>query len=289
MTDINNYIRATSTIEAMRTFENAESPIRFLAGGTDLLLKLNAVEEPPITLVDISAIEEICGIQQKEGGLYIGAATRLSDIVNSDMFIGALQIVAEGARRIGSPQIRNLATIGGNLCNAAPSADTAAPLLVLEATAEIIVSGGKRSIPLSEFFTGPGQTVLELGELLAGLWIPTPPAGAASIYIKQSPRQAMDLAVAGISILMARTKEALDVRVALAAVSPTPIRVPEAEKLIMQSDAPGEEVILAAARLAAEAARPINDVRASVAYRLEMVETLTARALRAVYQKLEQS
>lgn len=280
MTEISKYIRAETTKEALDALEQTSGPVRILAGGTDLLLKKRREAGDFLTVVDISGVAELDGIDIISDGIRIGAATRLTDIEKSIDLSGAYQVVAKGAQLIGSPQIRNLATLGGNLCNAAPSADTAPPLLVLDASAEIISSKGLRSVPLQEFFSGPGKTILNAGEILQSIFIPKQPQGARSAYYKQSPRKAMDLAVVGVAVLATPLKPRRDVRIALGAVAPTPIRLSEVEACINESESLDEAVLQDAAAMAAAAARPINDVRGSAEYRREMVYQLVLRALK---------
>jgi CO/xanthine dehydrogenase FAD-binding subunit len=279
MGEIEAYKRAQTVQEACLLMK--EPFTRVIAGGTDILLKAR-VFPGPVTLVDISGIAELCGVRQAADGVHIGAATRLMDVVRAPELQGpAYRALLQGAVQVGSPQIRNLATLGGNLCNASPSADTAAPLLVLEACAEIESQSGTRSLPLAEFFRGPGKNALAEGELLTGIWIPAQPDGAKTVYLKHSPRRAMDLAFVGVAVWHAGAG-AQPLRIALGAVAPTPIRALAAERYLSQAEKLDDAVLDEAARLAAEAAKPIDDVRSSASYRKEMVRVLTRRALRQV-------
>lgn len=280
MSEIEDYVRAATIQEACTLLEQPDH--RVIAGGTDILLKAKNMPVPAIHLVDIGAITELSGITAAAGGIRIGAATRLADIARSPLLqTPALIALVQGAVQVGSPQIRNLATVGGNLCNAAPSADTAAPLLVLEARAEIESSAGRYSLPLDEFFTGPGKTVLKPGELLTAVFIPTPQPQARAVYLKHSPRRAMDLAVAGVAALFTHGQQP-QARFALSAVAPTPRRIAAVEQFLQEASVLDEGVIQDAARLAAQAAQPISDVRSSAAYRTRMVEVLSRRALHQV-------
>jgi CO/xanthine dehydrogenase FAD-binding subunit len=256
---------------------------RAIAGGTDILLKLRSNGSEEVTLIDISDVGELSGIQVTQGGIRIGAATRLADIVKAEAFQHApFSALAQGAVQVGSPQIRNLATLGGNLCNAAPSADTAAPLLVLEACAEIQSGAGRRSLPLTDFFKGPGKTALQPGELLVSIFIPKPAGLVKAVYLKHCPRKAMDLAVVGIAVLHGQGSPN-DTRIAMGAVAPVPQRAFAAEELINRAERVDAALLEEAARLTAEAARPISDVRSSDAYRKQIVAVLTKRALFQVF------
>ena len=277
---IDDYVRSSSVEEALALLQKATLPVRVLAGGTDLLPRLRLDPAEKVGVVDISGASDLAGIVPARQGLRIGAATKLAAVVTSSQLSGsAWQVLAEAASLVGSPQIRNLATLGGNICNASPAADTIPALLVLDAQAEMVSARGVRSIPLSEFFVGPGQTVLEKDEILASVLLPEPPAQAVATYLKHSPRRAMDLAVVGVGVLLARAEGQIEARIALGAVAPTPLRARQAEKLIRQAPCLDDETIAEAARLAAQEARPISDVRASAEYRTAMVEVLTRRAL----------
>jgi carbon-monoxide dehydrogenase medium subunit len=257
-----------------------------MAGGTDILLQTARQAAVPV-LIDISGIPELGAIEVREGGLQIGAAVRLIDLARSPLLGGAWSALAQGAAEVGSPQIRNLATLGGNLCNASPSADTAAPLLALEARLELASPDQQRQLALDEFFLGPGKTALAPNEILTHIFLPVPPPTAAGCYIKLKVRQAMDLAIVGVSAVLASHEGGRHARLALSAVAPTPIRVPAAEQLLAQAERLDQDVIDAAARLAMERARPISDVRASARYRLEMVRTLSRQALCTLWDDLQ--
>lgn len=287
MPAIVDYVRPSSVQEALSVLETASAPVRVIAGGTDLLTRVRPDAPDPVVALDISALAELAGIEREAEGLRIGAATKLADVASSDLLTGVWQVLACGAGQVGSPQIRNLATIGGNVCNASPAADTIPCLLILGAEAEAVSPRGRRRIALDEFFLGPGRTVLAKDEILAAVYIPEPWPGAVATYLKHSPRRAMDLAVVGVGVLLARTAAGrFEVRIALGAVAPTPLRATGAEALLREAARLDDTVIHEAARLAAQAAVPIDDVRASAEYRTEMVRTLTARALRRLSTNL---
>ncbi len=281
MSEIIDYRRVYSVQEACEQLEQPST--RVIAGGTDLLLRRTRMDGDLI-LVDITPIQSLASIHVEKEGIRIGAMTRLAEIARAEVFQQvAFRALVSGAIQVGSPQIRNLGTIGGNLCNAAPSADTAAPLLALDAVAEIASRKGTRSVALADFFVGPGKTVLEQGEILSSIFIPTPAEGTKSIYIKHSPRRAMDLAFVGVAVVLKSAEQQL-VSIALGAVAPTPIRIPEAEQLIRHSNGINLEVLSEAARLCAEVAKPISDVRSSAEYRKEMIRVLTLKALRELFE-----
>jgi CO/xanthine dehydrogenase FAD-binding subunit len=288
MVTVGDYVRIGSVDELLALLKASSDPVQLIAGGTDLLTRLEPDSAQRVLLADIGDIDELAGLVTTDEGLRIGAATKLADIEGSELLTGILSVLADGAAQVGSPQIRHLATIGGNVCNASPAADTVPPLLILDAQAELVSPRGLRTIPLDQFFVGPGQTVVHEDEFLAALFVPTPPEGAVAAYTKQSSRRAMDLAVVGVGALLAWTGDRLEARIALGAVAPTPLRARQAEQLLLEADQLDGEVIAEAARLAAQEARPISDVRASAEYRAAMVQALAERALHRLAARLAQ-
>jgi carbon-monoxide dehydrogenase medium subunit len=265
-------------ISALNRLENA----RVIAGGTDLLLKLSVDRSPSITLLDITGIKALEGIAFTDEGFRIGATTKMCDIAQSNFMTGSLKMLAQGAVAVGSPQIRNMATIGGNICNASPSADLAAPLLALDAKAEIYSSKRTRIITLVEFFKGPGQTILARDEILSAILIPFQPIGARGVYFKLTAREEMGLAIVGVAAYCNPQNGGHDFRLSLSAVAPTPIRAHYSEELLNCASIVDERLIQKAAHLAARESKPITDVRASKKYRRELVAQLAVRALREV-------
>ena len=259
---------------------------KLLAGGTDLLLQTKARVVRPAYVVDLSHLQELNRLERRPGeGLWIGAMVRARDVQLSPFFQNGFSIVADGAGLIGSIQIRNLATVGGNLCNAAPSADVAPPLIASGARAEIIGPDGTRGVPIDEFFLGPRRTVLSPTELLLGVWVPEPPARSGGHYLRHTPRKEMDIAVVGVGSTIALDGDrCADVRIALGAVAPTPVRAKGAEEAL-RGQAVTPDLIEHAARMAAEDARPISDVRGSADFRRHLVEVLTRRTLTVAWDK----
>lgn len=286
MVTVGDYVRIGSVDELLALFETSSYPVRLIAGGTDLLTRIEPDSAERVLVADIGDVDELAGLETTGEGLRIGAATKLADLQGSELLSGVLGVLAGAAARVGSPQIRNLATIGGNICNASPAADTVPPLLILDARAEMVSPRGLRTVPLDEFFVGPGQTVMNKNEFLAAVFIPTQPKGAVAVYMKQSPRRAMDLAVVGVGALLAREGNGLQARIALGAVAPTPLRAVQAERLLEEAIELEGDVISRAAELAAQEVAPISDVRASAEYRREMVRALTERAVRQLAASL---
>jgi carbon-monoxide dehydrogenase medium subunit len=213
--------------------------------------------------------------------LCIGALTPIRELETSPLIQQKYPVIAEAASTLGSSQVRNRATVGGNLCNASPAADMSPALMVLNSKVKLVSRLGERIIPLSAFFVGPGKTVLQR-ELLTEIIIPPLPAANRATYLKHSPRRAMDMAIIGVAVFMSFADgdkfRITDARIALGAVAPTPIRAPEAEALL--SAKPVNDGLYAeVARAAANGVRPIDDVRASAAYRKEMVPVFVRRAV----------
>lgn len=265
------YYAPDSIAEAVGLLD-ADETLRVIAGGTDLIAKWKKSTRFDMKLMDIRNITELREIKPSGDCLFIGAGVSMSDISESQCILDSYPILAEAAGSVGSVQIRNMATIGGNICNAAPSADTALPLIVYKAEAVVISKSGEREVQIEDFFVGPGKTELEPGEMLKGICIPPHPGRAAGHFIKHSRRVGMDLATVGAGMLLALdgTGTVEELRVALGAVGPTPILVKGLASII------GANVKIAGIReqIAAQAlaeARPISDVRGSGKYREEMI------------------
>lgn len=278
------FFEPTTLAEASRLF--AQEHTQLLAGGTDLVIGMKAYTETPQSVVSLQKIPDLSGITVNEDcSITIGAMTKLREVELSEEIHKHHTALAQGASEIGSIQIRNLATIGGNIAHASPAADTVAGLLVSNAQVTISGSVGERSIPVDELFTGPGQTVLKPGEIITQFTLPNPTSG--SHYIKHKIREVMDLAFIGVaSAVNLENGTITDARIGLAAVAPTPIRATEAENLIKgKSITP--EILEQAGEAAASAASPISDLRCSAEHRREMVHVLTKRTLQHALDRAE--
>ena len=271
-----------SVPEARELFRKNGPGGHFLAGGTDLVIAIKEKGLVPRYVVDLKKIPSLSGIREaSDGSLTIGALTTMREIETSPVIRKRYPFLAQSAAEVGSIQIRNRATIGGNMANATPSADVAPALLVLDARVKISRSGGEKIVLLEEFFIGPGKTIMEQGDILTEILIPPTPAHFCGEYIKFSPREMMDLAYVGVAVgvvVDGSRKICRDVRIALGAVSPTPIRARKAEPLMLNQ----EITPSLAERVGEEASnecKPISDVRSSAAYRKEMVRVNTKRAL----------
>ena len=278
-----DYIRPATVEEACRLVSQPNEKVKILAGGTDLLIRIKNSTLLPRKLVSLRDIRGLSSIGfDAEKGLSMDSMVLLSAIENSPDITGNYPAIAEAAATIGSVQIRNRATLGGNICNAAPSADML-PILIAYGAMAIITNGhAERSVALEDFFTGPGQTLLERGELLKAVAIPPQPPSSFGKYLK-AYRSALDLAVVGVGIVAtfdARQKVCRKLRLVLGAVGPTPIRAREAENLAAGREL-DDQLIEKVSHMAADEARPITDIRATASYRKTLVSVNTRRVLMA--------
>lgn len=257
-----------------------------LAGGTDLFLRMERRQTQPDTVVDIKRIPGLGRIEAADGGVRIGALALMESLSASSLIPNGYDALAQSARVVGSAQTRNRATIGGNLANASPAADTATPLMALGAAVEAADASGTREIPVEELFLGPGRTGLREGELLTAVLIPAMPGRSGSAF-QRCVRTAMDIAVVNCAAFVRLDADDADtvveVRIALGAVGPTPMRAHEAESRLLGKPF-GGSVAEEAAECAADGARPIDDVRAGAGYRRDMVRVLTRRAIENAFQ-----
>ena len=275
-----DYVAPQSVAEAAALLAEHGERARVLAGGTDLLVQMRAGRREPELIVDIKNIPELTDISWDSGhGLSLGAAAPCYRIAGDERVRSQYPSLAEVASLIGGTQIQGRASIGGNLCNAAPSADAVPLLIALSATCRIAASGGERTIAVEDFCTGPGQNVLAPGELLVSLHFPAPRPSQGARYLRFIPRNEMDIAVAGAGVSVVLNDGHFEsARVALAAVAPTPVFVREAGDALAGQPV-NEETIARAADIARQAARPITDMRGTVEYRRHLCQVLTRRAL----------
>ena len=273
------YFEPKTVAEAAQMLADYGDRAHPLAGGTDLLIQMDTGRRRPDAVVYLGRIPELGGITEADGGLRIGAAATLREVEIHPMVRERYPALQRGAAEVGSLQIRNLATLAGNVANASPSADTAPALLALDATVELQGSNGTRTVTLPEFWSGPGRTTIQPGELITAIHLPAPRAGQKSWYRKLAVRKAMDLAMVGVCVSLVRQNgTATDVRIALGAVAPVVVRATESEEVLAAGDVTASRIEEAAERAVA-ATSPIDDQRASAKYRREMVRMLTRRAL----------
>ncbi len=253
---------------------------RVIAGGTDLMVKMRLRAVSPEVLVSLKNIPDLDTITvDPKQGLTIGATALLADVAAHPGIRKYFPAVAAAANDTANIQVRNMGTVVGNLCNASPSADNAPTLLVMGATVHIIGAKGKRELPLADFFKGPGLTALAPGEIVTAVSVPPPPPNTGVVYLSFSGRGKLDCSTVGVGALITLDAGTCKtVRVAIGACAPTPMRAPGAEKLLT-GNAVDETLLRSASRKAAEETKPIDDLRASAAYRLKVVEVITYRVL----------
>ena len=280
-----DYAAPASVAEAVGLL-TAHPNARLLAGGTDLLVQLRAGRKVTDLVVDAKHIPELNAIHYDAArGLTLGAAVPCYRIYKDKNVTSAYPALAEVASLIGGTQIQGRASIGGNLCNAAPSADSVPLMIALGATCSVAGPRGSRQIAVEEFCTAPGRTVLQPGELLVSLNLPPPVPHSGARYLRFIPRNEMDIAVAGAGVeVVLENGRFRSARVALASVAPTPLYVREAGDALAGSPV-DEASIAAAAEIARRSARPITDMRGTADYRSHLCAVLTRRALEAAVSR----
>jgi carbon-monoxide dehydrogenase medium subunit len=273
------YFAPESLEEALELLEQYGGELSVLSGGTDLVRDMNLEFQIPNGFLWIGKLG-LEYIEQENGKLHIGAATRMATAGKSKELKKHAAAVALAAGKIASPPVRSLATVGGNLCNASPGADTACALLGLGAEVVLVKKGAERSVPLTEFFTGPGETVIEPGEIMKEIVVEPTGPGEGSAYAKVGRRQAMTLAVlnAACRIKLAADDTCEQVVIAVGAAAPTPLRAVGAEEAL-RGKAFTEGAIEQAAAAAADEIKPIDDVHGTAWYRRKLAKVLVARTL----------
>jgi CO/xanthine dehydrogenase FAD-binding subunit len=274
------YFAPTTAAEAVSLLA-AHEGARVVAGGTDLVVAARGGKSPlPEVLVAIHAVRELARRDAGDSGLRLGPLTTHAWLETSRLVGARWSALADAAALVGSPATRHSGTLGGNLMNASPAMDTGAPLLVFDAEVELSSVRGRRTVRCSELLAGPGRTTAAPDELLTEVYVPDLPAGSGSAYVRHEHRRAMEIAVVGAAAVVTLGPDGLitGARLAAAAVAPTCQEMPDAAAVLVGRP-PGEDAFAAAAALAAAAARPISDVRASAAYRRAMTAVVVARAL----------
>ncbi len=282
-----DYERPATLGEALSLLAQHRGSAKAIAGGTDLIPQVKRRELPaPALFIDLKGIPGLNEIAYDAAkGLTLGALATVQSVESSPLVREHFPILSQAAVNLACPQVRNRATITGNLCSAVPSADSAPALLVLEAELKLLSQKGERTLPITQFFTGPRKTILADDELVTEIRIPSLPPKHKGLYLKLSPRKSMDLAVVGVAALVVfEDGVCKDVRIALGAVAPTPIRARKAEQSLLGRKLT-DDSILGTARVASTECSPIDDHRASAEYRCDMVHVLTRRALTQIKEE----
>jgi CO/xanthine dehydrogenase FAD-binding subunit len=284
-----DYVRPATPDEVTDLLLKHSGEARLFMGGTDLLVRMRDGFLAPKVLIDVKHLPGMTDIRfDSGGGLSVGAAANMNAIARHPAVTDSYPLLAESINTVASYQLRTRATMGGNLCNASPAADTAPAALVLEAHLVTCGPDGERIIPAATFFLGPGKHMLKPGEFVTRIDFPLPPAGTVGCYLKLGRNTAGDLAIVGVAVMGYPDRavpSGYRFRVALASVAPTPIRVPGAESVLAQ-DPINESAFETAAQIARDTAQPISDLRGSADYRRAMVQALTRRALVDVWAVL---
>ena len=257
-----------------------------LAGGTDLLVKLRAGMVAPRLVVDLKDVPRLRGIENDSQGWRVGAATSCAEIGEHAAFAAAWPGVVEALQLIGSTQIQGRATLGGNLCNSSPAADSVPALIAAGAICEVAGVSGQREVPVEQIITGPGQNSLARGEFVMGFKLPNHPGRASDAYLRFIPRTEMDIAVvgAGVSLTLDAKGVCTHARVALGAVAPTPLLVADCAKALIGTSV-DDAALKALAAAASAACNPIDDKRGTIAYRVKVAGVLARRAAAIAYER----
>jgi CO/xanthine dehydrogenase FAD-binding subunit len=278
------YVRPKRLDQVFQQFAEHGSKVRILAGGTDVMVRLRMGHMRPDVVVDVKQVDELkSGITSADGVVRVGAGVVMTDLIEDARIREHFPALVEAASVVGSIQIRNRATLAGNICNASPAADTAPALLVYGATVNVVGANGARRIPLTEFFTAPGKTVLSQGELVGSIDLPLPAAKAGAAFGRVTRRYGVDLATIN---LCCRVDARGETRFAYGAVGPRPFLVSDTRGVLASRSSTAEAKTAALRELVAQAS-PISDVRGGRDYRLAMLDVMSRRALESAMQRLE--
>lgn len=280
------YYEPTTVRECCEILKKYGNDARILAGGTDLGPQMRLKFIKPKAVIGIWNIPGIDEIKVDSTGLTLGACARLRKISLHKELEKDYKIVMESAINVSSMQVRNIATIGGNACNASPSADAIQSLMVLNAVVYIAGTDGQRDVPIEHFFIGPGKTVLEAGEMVTAFKVPAPKPRTGAVYKKYAIRGNTDISIVGVACKLVVDEEGIikEACISLASVAPTPLRAIAVEELVTGSILT-EELIIQAGEMAAAGCTPITDQRSTAEYRSEMIRVWTRHALTHAYKR----
>ena len=276
-----------SMTAACELMAQADGEGRLMAGGTDLLVKMKRGTMAPRIVISLGRVDELTKIELVDDNLKLGACATMARIAADPLIRSSWQALAEGAGWVGGPIIRNRATVGGNVANARPCADTLPPLIALGAKLRLQSNRGERTVDVDGFVTAPGKCGIERDEILASIDVPAPPQNAGSHYIKITRRAAMEVTIVGCAasvVLDAARERVTQARLVFTSVAPIPFRIPSAERIV-EGQAPTAQVIEAAAQEAQKVAPAIGDHRAPQDYRVELVMVTARRALKTAIER----
>ncbi len=277
-----DYRKPKTLQEACSLLGEADGKAKVIAGGTDLVIALRSGELKPDCLVDVTGIEELRKIKEEDGNISIGAAVTHSEIASSSLVKQHGKVLSDAASWVGSPQIRNLGTLGGNIVNASPAADTVPALMVLEAVAKVVSKNGEREVLMENLFKAPYRTNLRPDEILVRVSFQKLHPDAKTSFVRLARRETLAIARMSVAVVLEREEESgllKDVRISVGAVMPAPHRMLEAESLLRGTSAT-EEILQLASRKVSEAMIQRSGVRPSTSYKAPVVEALFVRAVR---------
>ena len=269
---------APTTVDEARSLLADNPGSRVFAGATDLIPQMRSGRPEPSVMVDLKRIDQLMAVRHDGGHWTIGAATPTADLTRNADFTGMFPGISEGAGLIGSDQIQNRSSLGGNLCNGSPAADSVPALIAAEARVVVASGDGTRTVAVADVVTGPGQTSLADGEFIVEFEIDDAPANTGDAYLRMIPRTEMDIAVVGAAVRLTMDGDTVsDARVVLAAVAPTAVRVPDAEAALVGSTL-DDDTLAAVSAAASAACNPIDDKRGTIEYRTQVAGVLAKRA-----------
>jgi CO/xanthine dehydrogenase FAD-binding subunit len=273
------YVKVSSVDEGLDRYLKADGKAIYLAGGTDVLLKTKKKQIEPEMIISLNGIKELAHIEDIGDSIKIGSLVTLTEIARSELIRKHFPILVDAVTNMASRQIRNAATMAGNIANAAPSADTAPPALALGAKVDLHGQNGDRTVDLDKFYKGPYKTVMEKGDILTSFTLPKPSNPAGGGYAKLTRRAAMDLALLGVAVQLGFEDDGQtckSVCIGLGVAAPTPIRAYEAEKFL-QGKKIDQKLLDEAGNIAANEASPRDSIRCEAWYRVEMIKVFVRR------------
>ena len=277
------YFAPKDVREACRLLQEHHGRAKVMAGGTDLLVHMKHRTVIPQYVIGLKHLPDLGYVQYSEGrGLRIGSLATHQSVAESLLIKERFGALGTACSKVGTPQIRRMGTVGGNLCNGSPSSDSAPALIALNAAVKLHGVGEERIIPLESFFVGPGETALRSGEILTEIQVPSPPPRTKLTYVKLPARTRVDMAAVSAAVFVtldSKNEICEDIKIVLGAVAPTPIRARRAED-VLRGKKMEDQLIQQTAQRASEEAQPISDIRSSADYRREMVKVLTKQAIK---------
>jgi len=282
-----DYFQPETLKDAYSLMEKTKGEAKYIAGGTDLIVNIKNRAIQPDALISLKRIKELTGINQNSD-LVLGSMTLLRDIEIDSSIAQKYPALVQAVKALATPQIRNVATIGGNLCNSAPSADCAPPLLVMEARLTLEGPGGEREVAVEDFFKGPGQSCMDMNEILTKIMVTHPGENAGMAFLKLG-RVSTDIAIVNAAAcLTIEKKVCIKCRLAAGAVAPIPLRLRSVEKMVEGKDI-SPELLNEVAEMVEGEVKPITDVRSTEEYRRSMTRVLVKRAMEQAMKELEET